>query len=180
VVGQANLTGDTAGHAFLYNGTLNDLGTLGGSNSFALSINDSGDVVGYADTTGNAASDAFLYTSGTMYDLNALIPAGSGWNLSIAESISNTGYITGYGTYYGANHAFCSPPSRNPPACRRWRWDHLHSCDIGGGNKKGTVFSNDSGVGLQEAPSWNTGDSPNWKERRGCNMDAQDKGHAAA
>jgi probable HAF family extracellular repeat protein len=41
-------------HAFLYdNGTMTDLGTLGGSYSFANAVNDSGEVVGYSTTASN-------------------------------------------------------------------------------------------------------------------------------
>lgn len=40
---------------------MTDLGTLGGSNSRALAINDSGQVVGWADTTtGYGVSHAFI------------------------------------------------------------------------------------------------------------------------
>jgi probable HAF family extracellular repeat protein len=49
--------------------TLTDLGTLGGSGSYASAINDKGQVVGYSDTTGDLATHAFLYSKGTMTDL---------------------------------------------------------------------------------------------------------------
>ena len=66
VVGYAVTSSDYS-QAFLYsNGTMQDLGTLGGTESFAYGINDSGQVVGWSYTTGDSYSHAFLYSSGTM------------------------------------------------------------------------------------------------------------------
>ena len=38
-----------------------DLGTLGGSQSFAVAVNDHGQVVGYSHTAGDAESHATLW-----------------------------------------------------------------------------------------------------------------------
>ena len=95
VVGQ-----NAVGHAFFYNkGTITDLGTLGGSYSFALGINDSGRVVGWADNSGNV-SQAFLYSGGTLSALGAL---GGG-----AQGISAAGQIVGWS----------NDPNGVPRACR--------------------------------------------------------------
>src|SRR5215207_10175943 len=67
-------TGDENSHAFLYDSTngMKDLGTLGGTNSYAYGINDSGQVVGYSDTA-NSGPHAFLYDSTNgMKDLGTL------------------------------------------------------------------------------------------------------------
>src|SRR5690606_29913007 len=54
------------GHAFLYqDGTMADLGSFGGSDSFANDINDAGQVVGWA-TDETQASLPFIYTDGAM------------------------------------------------------------------------------------------------------------------
>ena len=51
--------------AFLYSdGQVQDLGTLGGTQSVARSINDADQVVGEANTDGDAATHAFLYSDG--------------------------------------------------------------------------------------------------------------------
>jgi hypothetical protein len=62
---------------------------LGGG--YAYAINNYGDVVG-------SGSWAFIWTSvsGFKY-LNDLIPAGSGWTLSSAEAINDSGVIVGWG-----------------------------------------------------------------------------------
>ena len=78
-----------------------DLGTLDGHTfSLAEGVNDAGDVVGRSWGTVNGLIEElpFLYTGGEMYDLNALLPAGSGWRLIDAYDISNAGQIVGYGT----------------------------------------------------------------------------------
>jgi probable HAF family extracellular repeat protein len=78
-------------------GPLTDLGILpGGDCSFGFVVNASGQVVGDATIAGGAGH-AFLDSGGQMVDLNDLIAPGSGWTLTDAFSISDTGYITGDG-----------------------------------------------------------------------------------
>jgi len=84
-------------HAFLITGDeMEDLGTLGGFQSWGHAVNDSGQVVGTSLTTGDAAYHAFLYDGGTMYDLNDLVadpPAG--FPLWQVVNINNFGQIVG-------------------------------------------------------------------------------------
>lgn len=76
---------------------MNDLGVLtGGTTSFALGINDSGQVVGASEVTGGAYH-AFLWESGTLNDLNDLIDTNSPWVLTRALDINGDGEITGFG-----------------------------------------------------------------------------------
>jgi probable HAF family extracellular repeat protein len=76
IVGAAELPGGGT-HATLWspNGTIRDLGTLGGPSADALAINNLGQVVGASATSGNLKSDPFLWTeSGGMQDLGTLGP----------------------------------------------------------------------------------------------------------
>jgi probable HAF family extracellular repeat protein len=83
--------------------TVTDLGTLGGTESKAYGVNDSGQVVGYADTTGNAARHAFFYSGSTMTDLGTL-----GGSFSQALGINYSGQIVGVAGIAGnvSDHAF--------------------------------------------------------------------------
>jgi probable HAF family extracellular repeat protein len=81
-----------------------DLGTLGGTFSTALAVNDSGVVVGQSNLAGNVQSDAFLWTqAGGMVDLGRL-----GGNTSFADAVNASGQVVGGTTFSPtrANHAF--------------------------------------------------------------------------
>lgn len=51
---------------------ITDLGTLGGTQSFAYALNDLGQVVGSSTTAGDVAEHSFLYSNGRMTDLYPL------------------------------------------------------------------------------------------------------------
>lgn len=78
---------------------MTDLGTLGGNQSFAYAINDSGEVVG-AGLIGdfNGSSHAFLFSHGGMTDLSLLdVVVAAGWtNISVID-INNNGQMVGEG-----------------------------------------------------------------------------------
>jgi probable HAF family extracellular repeat protein len=75
-----------------------DLGTLGGTSSFAYAMNARGQVVGWSNSgPGVGDSHAFLYDHGTMRDI------GPG----VAYGINDKGQVVGQmSTWYGALHAF--------------------------------------------------------------------------
>ncbi len=89
---------------------MSELGTLGGSYSAAFGINDRGKVVGYAYTS-NESRHAFVWRDGTMIDLNNLIPANSGWELTDARDINNNGQIVGHGEFNGQTRDFLLTPT---------------------------------------------------------------------
>ena len=67
-----------------------DLGTLGGTDSYAVDINDSGQVVGYSHPAGSGEYHAFLCATGVMTDLGTL-----GGNSSSASAINDHGQVVG-------------------------------------------------------------------------------------
>jgi probable HAF family extracellular repeat protein len=103
-------------HAFVYSNTIQDIGTLGGPDSYGYGINSSGVLVGTAQIDSARDTRAFVYASSAgMVDLNSLIDPSSGWILTAAESINNTGDIVGTGiNAQGQQHAFLLTPTAVP------------------------------------------------------------------
>jgi len=96
--------------AVIWNGTVaTSLGSLGGANSYGYGINSSGQAVGYSDTAG-AATAAFLFDNGALYNLNALLAPGSGWELTAAYAVNDAGQIVGRGLFQGVERAFLLTP----------------------------------------------------------------------
>jgi probable HAF family extracellular repeat protein len=98
---------------FSSGGQVVDLGTLGGKNSQAYGLNDAGQVTGTAQLADGSAH-AFLWERGVLTDLNALLPAGSGWVLQQAAAINAAGQIAGMGTLNGQQRGFLLTPVAMP------------------------------------------------------------------
>jgi probable HAF family extracellular repeat protein len=99
-------------HGFLFaGGILRDLGALaGGRRSAAYAINERGDIVGFSEGA-DASARAVIVTAGVMRDLNGLIPSGSGWVLTEARDINDTGSIVGTGWLNGEQRGFLLTPT---------------------------------------------------------------------
>lgn len=105
-----DMTSDGSTHAFVSSpygslfkdiGNIQDIGTLGGSNSIAHGINDSGIVVGES-TTSTGATHAFVISpGGSLQDINGATNIGS-----IAYGINNAGQITGLVSDQSSSGAF--------------------------------------------------------------------------
>lgn len=124
-VGFAFLPGDSVLHAALWKhvGDLIDLAQAGAVQcSYATSINARTQVVGTSSdcvSTGHV----FLWESGSMADLNALLPPNSPLFLEFTETINDQGEIAGAGSDVNGNtHAFLAIPcDENHP--------NLEGCD---------------------------------------------------
>ncbi len=114
VVGYAtNDDGET--HAFIWQyedgeSVITDLGTLGGDNSWALAINDSGVVIGYSETgdtyeAGSLATDIYhtcAWYEGAIYDLGVL---EAGELKETLDAIENQSYEFDYSRTVFGSHA---------------------------------------------------------------------------
>jgi probable HAF family extracellular repeat protein len=88
---------DGLSHAFLYDGAMHDLGTLGGTESAGNAVNACGKATGWAVTAGGE-THAFLYEGKSMRDLGSL-----GGN-SFGMAINAHGQVAGYS--YGPGNAW--------------------------------------------------------------------------
>jgi probable HAF family extracellular repeat protein len=99
---QVDANGNPIHHAFSWqNGVMTDLDTLGSPGSEAMAGSDTGRVVGTFGFNGGA----FVWERGVMYELNPLLPSGSGWSLISANGVNAT-QIAGAGYFNGQVHAF--------------------------------------------------------------------------
>jgi probable HAF family extracellular repeat protein len=111
---------DGAYHAFLLTpgaaSTTVDLGLVHGGDTCANAINNSGEVVGesFASIGTFTDSHAFVYNGSTSADLNSLIAANSGWTLTTALGINDSGDIVGGGIFDGQMHGFLLTPEAPP------------------------------------------------------------------
>ena len=97
-------TGTPTQDPFLWHdGTMTDLGTLGGTVGTANWINQGGQVVGTSNLAGDATHHGFLWDEGNLIDLGTL-----GGIRSEADWISESGFVVGRADVPGsqAHHAF--------------------------------------------------------------------------
>jgi len=99
-------------HSAFYfsSGFVSGIGILpGGTNSYALGMNISNQVVG-ASTVKHGEVRGFLWENGVLKDLNTFIPRSSGWVLREAHGINDSGQIVGWGEVKGLPQAFLMTP----------------------------------------------------------------------
>jgi len=110
IAGASDIDDTGTRHAFLYaSGQMQDLVPLPGmTSSAAYALNLAGQVVGTSQTL--MLKRATLWQNGQPTDLNALLPAHSGWTLTDARAINDHGQIAGVGLFQGHRRAFLLTP----------------------------------------------------------------------
>jgi len=144
ILGSGDGTTLTQTRAFLWqNGKMNDLGTLGGPDSWAMYINDRGQVTGTSytnDVVGPNAlspqSDPFLWENGKMKDLGNLGGTNDLLGPQFVQALNNRGQVVGIMALPGDQllHAFL--------------WDGEKLSDLGtlGGSGSIATGINDAGA----------------------------------
>ena len=147
--GRGQVTGFSASHAFLWNGTtLMDLGTLGGGTSMATTINGRGQVAGFSSLA-SGTSHAFFWDGATMQDLGAVgrdyWPGDPSSWFSNATALNGRGRVAGFsaGDFPAEELAFF------------WDGTTMHSLGTLGGADSHAMAMNDRGqvVGQAALPS---------------------------
>lgn len=124
MVGECVPSGERGSHAFVYkDGVLTDLGSLGGSVTYAQSINQRDDIVGYGLTGRGDTLHGFIYADGKMVDLNTVLMAPNGWQITRTSAINETRQIAGLACRMD-NRFECIPallsPIPEPSPSRLW------------------------------------------------------------
>jgi probable HAF family extracellular repeat protein len=132
------LPSPTSWHAFLWQaGVMKDLGTLGGPDSFALTVNAIGQAAGFSFTnsipspnTSVPTIDPFFWDGHKMIDIGTL-----GGTVGFATTLNNKGQVIGFSDLQGdtSNHAFL------------WAGGSLIDLGTLGGENSGAGWINDSG-----------------------------------
>lgn len=84
-------------HPFIWeNGTMLDLGTLGGTFAFPLALNGGGQVVGQSNLVGDSTNHPFFWDRGVLTDIGTF-----GGDFGAANAINEAGEVVGFATNTG-------------------------------------------------------------------------------
>jgi probable HAF family extracellular repeat protein len=118
VAGRSYFASSALYRTFLYSdGKSKDLDNNSTDYSMPSGINVHDEVVGTFQPSANygdpfhPTARAFLYSRGRMEDLNAFLPKNSGWLITGASAINDSGQIVGGGLYNGSFRAFLLTPT---------------------------------------------------------------------
>ncbi len=112
IAGTSEVSDGPTRHAFLWDtGRMTDLPPLpGDTDSAAGGLSPAGDVVGTSTDAATGRTRAVLWHGAAGRDLNAQLPAGSGWILETATGTNAAGQIVGTGHLNGKPRAYLLSP----------------------------------------------------------------------
>jgi probable HAF family extracellular repeat protein len=138
----------TQSRAFIWEGgAIQDLGTLGGTDSCAVFINQRGQVAGYSftDSSANPPVHPFLWQHATIRDLGTL-----GGTQGFTNGLNNRGEVVGASSLAQNPEACTNAPT---PGCHPFLWDGGRLIDLGtlGGDTGNAESLNDATEVVGEA-----------------------------
>jgi probable HAF family extracellular repeat protein len=117
--------------------TITDLGTLGGSFSTPIGMNERGDAAGVSVAPGDTALRGFFWKNGRMIDIGTL-----GGPQGVAAAVNSSGQVAGWGntttpappSLFNTESVLCNPPmvaGQPAVACHAFLWDRGKRTDLG-------------------------------------------------
>src|SRR5262249_53059709 len=107
-------------------------------------INAKGYIVGIS-TTALGEYHAFVSDGSVMQDLNALIPAGSGWILTVARDVNDSGQIVGVGVHNGLSRGYRLDPI-TPAQAIGYLIQRVSSLNLPGGTANSLIAKLDAAL----------------------------------
>jgi probable HAF family extracellular repeat protein len=152
-------TGGLDQHVFLWEkGTMQDLGTLGGTFSGAAALNEAGQVVGGSTIAGDVANHPFLWDGGAMQDLGTLGGrSGAAFAMNQSGDVVGRADVPGSKSHHGflwSNRVMTDLGTLSGQACSTARSVNARRQIVGDGGKCGVgghgfLWENGSIVDLQ-------------------------------
>ncbi|MFC3651837.1 hypothetical protein ACFONN_09800 [Dyella humi] len=130
-----------------------NLGSLGGTSSAGISIDNVGLVSGFSNLAGNQSMHAALWLNGSAFDLGTLGGPNSGitWpvknDYGVLVGIAETAQLDPLGENWSCSAFF---PTVTGHICRGfvWRWGHMHALPTLGGNNGFATGANNFGLAV--------------------------------
>ena len=130
-----------------------NLGSLGGTSSAGISIDNIGLVSGFSNLAGNQSMHAALWLNGSAFDLGTLGGPNSGitWpvknDYGVLVGIAETAQLDPLGENWSCSAFF---PTVTGHICRGfvWRWGHMHALPTLGGNNGFATGANNFGLAV--------------------------------
>jgi probable HAF family extracellular repeat protein len=153
-------TGQPDQHVFLWEkGTMQDLGTLGGTFSGAAALNEAGQVAGASTIAGDVANHPFLWDGGVMQDLGTLGGRnGAAFAMNQSGDVVGRADVPGSASHHGflwSNGVMTDLGTLNGRPCTTARSINARGQVVGDGGKCGVgghgfLWENGSIVDLQD------------------------------